>query len=499
MSVDRRLPTQHPAGERPVPRLRVGQLLKEYRKTHGLTQGQLGELLGVGQSAVSRFERGDRPVRDVEFLMQIARALEIPPAHLGLSTELVGASVSRPRGVQPMSRVTMCPSESHDATTANQLEWRAVRRHLNQNRHALARSAVRLYEPEWRVGETSLLARDAWLPSEPVPVEHIEMTWSAEHPVPAVTGTEPESDPVRPVRVPGHRYDRYTSAVRYLDPPSLFENRPSYRLLDLTWSADRGTMRFALATYFDKLDVAEALGHELALASMSDSSREVGIRDLPFRALVGDPFDATRRALLPAVTTLLLRRRRTHGTATFLLHWRDASKVATAAGVYDVIPAGEFQPSSVAVWDQANDFDIWRSIVREFSEELLGEPEHDGSSGVPIDYDAWPLYRTLQSARLEGRVAVYCLGAGVDALTLAPTILTVVVIDDDVFDVVLRDVVATNAEGIVVFDADGGVGAEGLPFDANTVKRFLEREPMASPGAACLSLAWRYRLTLLAP
>lgn len=258
-------------------------------------------------------------------------------------------------------------------------------------------------------------------------------------------------------------------------------------------------MRFALATYFDKLDVAEALGHELALASLSDSSRRVEIRDLPFRALVGDPFDATRRALLPAVTTLLLRRRRTHGTATFLLHWRDPSKVATAAGVYDVIPAGEFQPSSVAVWDQENDFDIWRSIVREFSEELLGEPEHDGSSGVPIDYDGWQLYRTLQSARREGRVAVYCLGAGVDALTLAPTILTVLVIDYDIFDVVLRDVVATNAEGVVVFDADGGVGAEGLPFDANTVKRFLAREPMASPGAACLSLAWRHRVALLAP
>lgn len=206
----------------------------KHRKTHGLTQGQFGELLGVGQSAVSRFERGNRPVRDVEFLMQIARALEIPPAHLGLSTELVGASMSRRRGVQPVSRVATWPTEPHDAITANQFEWRAVRRHLNQNRHTLARSAVRLYEPAWRVGETSLLAPNAWLPSEPVPVEHIDMVWSTEHPAPAVTGAEPETDPMRPLRVPGHRYDRYTSAVRYLDPPSLFENRPSYRLLDLT-------------------------------------------------------------------------------------------------------------------------------------------------------------------------------------------------------------------------------------------------------------------------
>ena len=98
--------------------------------------------------------------------------------------------------------------------------------------------------------------------------------------------------------------------------------------------------------------------------------------DLPFRSLIGDPFDFDRRAVLPAITTLTLRRRG-NGTATFLLHWRDPAKVATAAGLYDVIPAGEFQPSSIAPYDQANDFSIWRNIVREYSEELLGAPEHD--------------------------------------------------------------------------------------------------------------------------
>ena len=44
-----------------------------------------------------------------------------------------------------------------------------------------------------------------------------------------------------------------------------------------------------------------------------------------------------------------------------------------------MIPAGEFQPASVALWDRRNDFDLWRNIVREYSEELLGTPEHDGT------------------------------------------------------------------------------------------------------------------------
>jgi len=61
--------------------------------------------------------------------------------------------------------------------------------------------------------------------------------------------------------------------------------------------------------------------------------------------------------------------------------------VATAAGIYDVIPAGEFQPSSIAPPDLINDFDIWRKIVREFSEELLGAPEYDGCPWTPNRVD----------------------------------------------------------------------------------------------------------------
>jgi hypothetical protein len=329
-------------------------------------------------------------------------------------------------------------------------------------------------------------------------LERIEMHWAEAYDRPSVVGTEPELSPVLPMRAAGHRYDRYTSAIRYLDPPSLFENRPSYRLTGLTWSDGMGELSFGIATYFDKLDVAEAAGHELALAHRSGGSGEISMRDLPFRALIGDPFDLERRAVLPAVTTLTLRRQRTRGTATFLLHWRDPEKVATAAGIYDVIPAGEFQPSSIASWDQRNDFDIWKNIVREFSEELLGTPEHDGSRSAPIDYDSWPLYRTLQQARHDGRLSAYCLGAGVDALTLAPTILTVVVMDDDVFDQAFKDAVQVNSEGVVVMDDGAGSDSKGLPFEERTVDRLLTSEPMASPGAACLALAWRHRIALLA-
>ena len=67
------------------------------------------------------------------------------------------------------------------------------------------------------------------------------------------------------------------------------------------------------------------------------------LRDaLPFRSLIGDPFDPARRAVIPAITTLTIRLRRYPAEPSFLLHWRDPAKVATAGGMYDVIPAGEF-------------------------------------------------------------------------------------------------------------------------------------------------------------
>jgi len=117
---------------------------------------------------------------------------------------------------------------------------------------------------------------------------------------------------------------------------------------------------------------------------------------------------------------------------------------------------------------------------------------------VPIDYDSWPLYRDLCQARAEGKASAACLGAGVDALTLAATILTVVIIDAEVFDELFADAVQVNAEGFTLFGEDGASSGHGIEFSERNVTRLLEQEPMAAPGAACLALAWRNRIALLA-
>lgn len=120
---------------------------------------------------------------------------------------------------------------------------------------------------------------------------------------------------------------------------------------------------------------------------------------------------------------------------------------------------------------------------------LLGTPEHEGSGSQPIDYDGWPLYRTLRQARAERKASAFCLGAGLDALTLAATILTVVVIDADVFDDLFGEAVRYNSEGEIIFGEQDTMTGYGIDFTERNVRRLVEREPMAAPGAACLALA----------
>jgi transcriptional regulator with XRE-family HTH domain len=474
------------AAEQDTPEgLKVGQILAEWRELRHVSQADLGRRLGWTQQYISALE-GGRQLDAVSQLRHISRVLEIPLREFGLVPEVASDT---------MNAGEWKGERAEREVSSSQRVWRMTRRHLNRHRAELAKAAAQLYEPELRIEPTTLISGPGWLPADPVDLADVRLKW-VDAADPAVDGGVAQAQALCPLRAPDQPYDRYTAAIRYLDPPALFENRPSYRLLGLSWSDQRsaGWLRFGLSTYFDKLDLAEALGHELAAAWPRTSPTNASSR-LPLRSLIGDPFDLDRRAVIPAITTLTLRR--TGATASFLLHWRDPDRVATAGGTYDVIPAGEFQPSSMAPGDQRNDFDLWRNMAREFSEELLGEPEYDGSRGRPVDYAAWPLFRDLSRARAEGRLSAHCLGVGLDALTLAATILTVVLIDDDLFDDLFAAAVRVNAEGVVVSLGRDHAAAEGIPFTDENVTRLVGSEPMASPGAACLTLAWRHRAALL--
>src|SRR6266705_6878677 len=128
-----------------------------------------------------------------------------------------------------------------------------------------------------------------------------------------------------------------------------------------------------------------------------------------------------------ALSTLTLRFDRKARETTFLMHRRDPEKVGHAAGLYQVLPTGVFQAAGEARWNMLNDFSLWRSMVREYAEEFLGESEDYGAERAPIDYDAWPFAARMKHVLDRGDVRAYALGMGVDPLTLATDLLTAVV------------------------------------------------------------------------
>jgi hypothetical protein len=370
----------------------------------------------------------------------------------------------------------------HAERTPSEQEWLRVNAYLRRNRHGLAVRAAEGYPPEARVAGTPLLAAPAWRPPVPVPLTDIRLEFRAEAPPPALPAAATVAPDLLPRRGDGTRYQRYSQAVEILAAPAIFENRTTYRLTEADLAGAGPHLTFTRGRFFDGVDAGGLTAHEYAAAQLGL------VTDLKLRAAMKDPCDLGARPAAMAISTLTLRHDRTSGTASFPLHWRDPARVGHAGGMYQVIPVGIFQPSGEAAWNEANDFDLWRGMLREFAEELLGAAEDHGSETAPIDYGRWPLASQMTGALKDGRIRAYCLGLGADPLTFALDLLTVVVIDAPLYDDLFGDLVSDNAEGTVL---------KPRPFDEPAVMELITRHPVQAAGAALLTLAIRHRQVLL--
>ncbi|HVK23284.1 MAG TPA: XRE family transcriptional regulator [Actinokineospora sp.] len=351
------------------------------------------------------------------------------------------------------------------------------------------RRAVDLYPPESRVAAAPVLAGPDWLFEQPVELDEVRLLRAFEPvPPPTLRGSKRH---VLPLNDAGEPYADYSRAVRDIVRPRLMENRLSYRLLQMRAAGGAPTMKFGTTTFFEVFHVRECLAHELRFGWVNNGGSLPSWKELPLRASIGDSFDPLELLMAPGIGTLTIRRDR-WGEHRFLLHQRDGSAVADGGGLCGVMPSGEFQPSSVAESDVSGDFSLWRNIMREFSEELLGNPEHDGGGVRSIDYRADEPFRSFDSARREGRFRLWHYGLVMDPVTLGASRRTVAVIDDEVFDRLFARLVPANDEGSVV-----AVGASvGVPFTGAAIERLRSR--MSSGSLALLRMAWRDRDLLLA-
>ncbi len=365
--------------------------------------------------------------------------------------------------------------------TQERTDWLRVRAYLQQHRHELSAAAAESYSDSLRVAGTPLLSRESWLPGSLVPLERVALERAATRDA-LVAGTESFTEHLRPCRDDGIRYPSYSAAMGELAAPRVFRNRTTYRLGTAHLDTEGGAMTFAAGTYFDGIDVGEACAHEFA-------AFRLGLIDgTPLRDAVGDPCDPQRRPTNVAVSTLTLRHDRSTGEASFPLHWRDPAKVGHAGGMYMVMPVGIFQAADDGPAHADNDFSLWRCMLREFAEELLGQPEDHGNG--PVDYASWPLASRMTAALAQGRVRAHVVGMGVDPLTLATDLLTVVAIESGLYDELFGQAVDVNDEGCAVHLPNSGQGR--WPFTHETVTRLSSREPMQAAGAALLLLAWEH-------
>jgi hypothetical protein len=374
--------------------------------------------------------------------------------------------------------------EADEDRTASEREWLRVYGYLQENRYELAVRAAGEYPPELRVAGTPLLAAPSWVPDSPVPLRDVELALRDAAPEPRITGTGVAAiaPGLLPERADGTPYRTQSEAIGELAPPAVFENRPAYRLTDVDLRGDRPRLGFALGRFFDGTDVGGAAGHEYAAAALGV------VREQRLRQAVKDPCDLAARSHASAVGALTLRYDRQTGTAEFPVHWRDPKRVGHAGGLFQVIPVGIFQPSGEAGWNVANDFSLWRGLLREYAEELLGAGEDHGSETAPIDYGAWPLARRMTEALDDGRIRAWCLGLGTDPLTFAMDVLTVVVIDAPLYDDLFGAAVTDNEEGTVL---------PLRPFTPDSVGGLLDNHPVQAAGAGLLTLALAHRAAIL--
>ncbi|XVS65498.1 helix-turn-helix domain-containing protein [Actinosynnema sp. CA-299493] len=478
---------------------RLADEIRKRRNQAGMSQPQLARLIGYTRQYVSHAERPQANLPSLELVRALDKMLKADGVLLEIREaarrERHGRREQLHRTRSTMSDTSLgaapddAPPSQH--VRASQEEWLHVRNAPGVRGRELTELAAWLYPASDRATGGHVLADSQWLLEEPVELDSVKLRWDHDA-TPYMLPRTASTDGLLPLRDNDNRYTDYSRAVRDLVRPRLLENRLSYRLTGLHGEADGTlTLRFGRTTFFEVFNVKQMVAHEFKKAWLLSGRQIPGFERLPLRAAIGNPFDPARLLMSPGINTLTIRRGSLGEGASFVLHERDGSKVADGGGLCHVMPAGEFQPSSTALADVTNDFSLWRNIMREFSEEFLGNPEHDGCNPNSIDYENDEPFARFELARDRGTLRMWYYGLVVEPLELGVLQLTVAVLDAPEFDRLFANMVSTNDEGSVI----GKGGTKRIPFTEEAINRLEPR--LTASALTLLRLAWRDRAALL--
>ncbi len=279
--------------------------------------------------------------------------------------------------------------------------------------------------------EFPLLTQEGWIRTRPIVLEeHTESTILS------------DPDPGRifePRRLPGLRgdYVAYKGGLAYAS-RRVVKTEPQHNgevfCARSVIKDNKGFVgfRYFLSRYFEYINTCEVLGAELADWVLSHP-REITPQPLQFRGNPEDAFDLSNRATYPGVNCLSIflnysERRLPRGNY-FLLHKRDETQLQAQNTVH-VVPAGGHQGYAKGGWRE--DTAIWRTMVREFAEELF---DMEDLSKQPESWEDFLSYKEVNKIRTvffqqpDPAAKVYLHGFGLDPITLKPEILITIVIN----------------------------------------------------------------------
>jgi hypothetical protein len=190
--------------------------------------------------------------------------------------------------------------------------------------------------------------------------------------------------------------------------------------------------KYSLSRYFVYINTCEVLGAELADWVLSHESDEAPPL-LPFRGEPGDAFNLEQRASYPGINCLSVFINYSNDKLGrgnyFLLHKRDETQLE-AQNTIHVVPAGGHQGFSKGA--QADDTAIWRTMVREFAEELFDMEDlyrQRESWEDFLQYKSILKIRDVFFGSVEAAAKAYLHGFGLDPVTLKPEVLITIVIN----------------------------------------------------------------------
>jgi hypothetical protein len=392
----------------------------------------------------------------------------------GALVGLVGLTVTVIAAAAAVAVIVPTRRSSRPAAVAEERDrFKSRLRQLRDSQIMLGDKVLQQSPREWRTVETiPVLAKAGWILDSPQDIGMIDLNLRP-YPDSSISRLRDASRVLRGMSLAGDM--TYSEAIREINPKTHYFNGTIYRPVgvDIDGAAPL-SMTFGIAGYFDYLDTSEVLAYETTLHP----------KNLGVRRRIADPFDLTNRVASFGVLTLTIQN--SLSGATFIMHKRSGN-YAVGDALYHVVPAGEFTPSDVGQAAIGADFELWRNIVREYAEELLGIPDAQGTGGRRLDYEHVSPYQEMTQAIRDGRLRLYTFGIALDPLTFKPELLTAAVFDKVTFDKIFPSPLSATEEGVVI---------EDIPFTEENIRGYIDAPTTRHGAKACLTLAWQHREVL---